>query len=297
MSANLKRSLFIASFILPTFIVYCIFTVYPILRGIYISFTDWSGGSETMNFIGLDNYRELIHDPIIYKAAYNDYFIVFWKVIGIMLIATYFAVALTRLKIKGSAFYRIVFFFPNVISVVVIGVIWRFVYNPKLGILNSLLSFITGKPVETPWLGDSDYALWALLPPAIWAGIGFFMILLIAGIMSIPAPLYESAEIDGASQWKQFFHVTLPLLWEQLKVSVVLIVLTSLNGSFIIVSIMTYGGPDNATQVLGYRLFEKAFGTYQMGYASAVGVLILVLSLLTTVVMRWLMRRESVEVS
>jgi N-acetylglucosamine transport system permease protein len=214
-----------------------------------------------------------------------------------MIIACFFAVALTRLRIKGAGFYRVVFFFPNVLSIVVIAVLWRFIYNPTLGLLNGFLSFILGREVETPWLGDSKYAIWALLPPAVWAGIGFFMILLIAAIKSIPASLYESAEIDGARQWKQFTNITLPLIWEQVKVSIVLIVITSLNGSFAIVSVMTEGGPDNATQVLGYYLYQMGFKQYHMGYASAIGVFILVLSLVTTVVLQRLMKRDTVEVS
>ncbi|WP_256758869.1 carbohydrate ABC transporter permease [Cohnella sp. WQ 127256] len=297
MTTKRKRSLFIASFILPTLVLYSLFIFYPIIRAIYISFFDWSGSSENMNYIGFGNFREMYSDPIIYKAIANDYFLIFWKVIGIMTIACFFAVALTRFRMRGASFYRVVFFFPNVLSIVVIAVLWRFIYNPSLGLLNDILSLIVQREVEIPWLGDSRYSLWALLPPAIWAGIGFFMILLIAAIKSIPASLYESAEIDGAKQWKQFTKITIPLIWEQVKVSIVLIVITSLNGSFAIVSVMTEGGPDNATQVLGYYLYQMGFKQYHMGYASAIGVFILVLSLITTAILQRLMKRDTVEVS
>ncbi|GGD53324.1 carbohydrate ABC transporter permease [Paenibacillus nasutitermitis] len=297
MTAKRKRTLFIASFILPTFILYCIFTVYPIFKALQISLFDWSGSSENMDYIGLGNFREMFSDPIIYKAIVNDYFLIFWKIVGIMLLATLFAVALTRFRMKGEKFFRAVFFFPNVLSIVVIAVLWRFIYNPSFGLLNNILSIILNRKVEIPWLGDTQYSLWALLPPAIWAGIGFFMILLIAAIKSIPLSLYESAEIDGAKQWKQFKHITLPLIWEQIKVSIVLIVITSLNGSFAIVSVMTEGGPDNSTQVLGYYLYQMGFKQFHMGYASAVGVLILVLSLLTTVILQKLLKKETYEVS
>ncbi len=297
MTTKRMRFLFIASFILPTFVLYCIFTLYPILRALYISLFDWSGSAENMNYIGLGNFREMFADPIIYKAIGNDYFLVFWKVIGIMLLATFFAVALTRFKMRGANFFRVVFFFPNVLSIVVIAVLWRFIYNPSFGLLNSILSIILNRKVEIPWLGDSEYSMWALLPPAIWAGIGFFMILLIAAIKSIPVPLYESAEMDGATQWRQFRHITFPLIWEQVRVSVVLIVISSLNGSFAIVNVMTEGGPDNSTQVLGYYLYQMGFKQYHMGYASAIGVLILAISLVTTVILQRLMKREIVEVS
>ena len=297
MTAAWKRRLFIASFIWPTLILFIVFTVYPVLRGLYYSFFDWSGSASAMDYIGVRNFQDIVRDPVITKAIANDYFLVFWKIVAIMTLAVFFAVALSRFKMRGTKFYRFAFFFPNVMSIVVIGVLWRFIYNPKLGILNGLLSVAQGRTVETPWLGDSTYALWALLPPAVWAGVGFYMILLIAGIKGIPQSLYESAEMEGARQWAQFRHITLPLVWEQIKVSVVLIMLTSLNGSFAIVSVMTEGGPDNATQVLGYYLFQMGFRQYHMGYAAAIGVLILALSLATTVVLQRVMKRESVELS
>lgn len=297
MSANAKRNWFIASFIVPTFLLFCLFTVYPILQGIYISLFEWSGSSEHMTFVGMQNFREMIGDPIIRTAIYNDYFLVFWKVIGIMLLATLFAVALTRFHMKKAAFFRVVFFFPNVISVVVIGVLWRYVYNPNLGFLNSFLSLFSAQPVKTPWLGDDKLAMWSLLPPTIWAGIGFYMILLIAAILSISDSLYEAAEIDGASQWEQFWTITVPLIWEQIKVSILSIVMTTLNGSFIIVMIMTEGGPDNATQVMGSYLYQMGFRQFNMGYAAAIGVLILVMSLITTAALQRLMKRDVIEMT
>lgn len=269
--------------------------IYPLIRGLYISFFDWSGSSESMDFIGLDNYRELFADEIVPKAIMNDYFLVFWKVIFITIIATFFAVALTRLKNRESGIYRVVFFFPNIISVVVIGVLWQFIYSPNIGFLNSFLSLFTKEPVTTGWLGDSEWALWALLPPSIWAGIGFYMILIIAAILNVPESLYESAKIDGAGEWQQFISVTIPLIWEQIKTSVLHIVMTTLNGSFIIVWIMTEGGPDNATQVMGSYLYQMGFRQYHMGYAATIGVMILVFSLITTLLLQRLMKRETIE--
>ncbi|QGQ98065.1 sugar ABC transporter permease [Paenibacillus psychroresistens] len=298
MTVTLKRSLFIASFMVPTFVLYCIFTAYPIIQALYISLLKWSGSSANKEFIGLANFREMLHDPVILKAVANDYFLVFWKIVGIMTLSIFFAVAITRFKIKGAVFYKIAFYIPNLLSIVVIAILWRFIYHPSMGLLNAFLSLIMGRKIETPWLGDKTYAIWALLPPAIWAGIGFFMILLIAAITSIPTSLYESSEIDGASQWKQFIHITFPLIWEQVKVSVVYIVISSLNGNFGIVQVMTpNGGTDNSTQVMGFYLYDQGFLRYHMGYASSIGVLILVLSLLTTVILQRLMRREVHEVS
>lgn len=290
-----KKNLFISTFLLPTFVMFLVFMIYPMARGLYLSFFDWSGGSETMNYIGLDNYRELIADEIIPKAIRNDYFLVFWKVILIMTFATFFAVALTRLKLKEYSFYRVVFFFPSIISVVVIGVLWSFIYNPSIGFLNAFLSLFTQEPVTTNWLGNPNLAIWSLLPPSVWAGIGFYMILLIATILTIPESMYEAADIDGANQWQQFTKVTIPLVWHQFTTSIIHIVITTMNGSFIIVQLMTLGGPDNATQVMGSYLYQQGFRQYHLSYGATIGVMILVLSLITTLILHRFLHREAVE--
>lgn len=286
---------FLIVFVLPTFALFCLLTLYPMARGVYTSLFDWSGMSSNMTFIGLDNYRRLFDDEIIPRTIRHDYFLVFWKVVLILLLATLFAVALTRLKLRESAFFRAVFFFPNVISVVVIGVLWRFIYNPNLGFLNAFLSLFTKEPVSIAWLGDSDLALASLVPPSVWAGIGLYMVLIMSGIMGISESIYESAKIDGAGEWKQFTSLTVPLVWEQIKVSLLSIVMTTLNGSFLIVWLMTEGGPDNATQVMGSYLYQVGFKQYEMGYATAIGVMILVLSLLTVALLNRLLKKEAYE--
>ncbi|UJF31585.1 carbohydrate ABC transporter permease [Paenibacillus hexagrammi] len=293
-----KRNLFIASFIIPTFLFFCVFTVYPVIQALQKSFYDWSGMSENSEFIGFDNFIEMFKDPIILTAIGNDYFLVVGKVIGIMMLATFFAVALTRFKLRSSGFFRAIFFIPNVISVVVIGVLWNFIYNPQIGFLNAFLSLFTKEKVDIAWLGFPKHTIWMLLPPTIWAGIGFYMILMIAAIVNIPASYYEAANIDGAGQWGQFRHITMPLIWEQIKVSIINIVITTLNGSFVIVQLMTNGGqPDNTTHVMGSYLYRMAFQQYHFGYGAAIGVMILVISMITTLILQRILRQETIEMS
>ncbi|SDS08446.1 carbohydrate ABC transporter membrane protein 1, CUT1 family [Paenibacillaceae bacterium GAS479] len=295
--AKLQRKLFIAAFIIPTFLYFCLFTIYPILQALYNSFFDWSGMSQFKDYVGLQNFKDLLQDPIMLNAIGNDYFLVAGKVIGIMLIATFFAIALTRLRIRGAGFFRSIFFIPNVLSVVVVGVLWGFIYNPQIGFLNGFLSLFTKEPVTINWLGFESHSIWMLLPPTIWAGIGFYMILLIAAITNIPESLYEAADIEGAGQWHQFWHISLPLVWEQMKISIINIMMTTLNGSFVIVTIMTAGGPDNSTQVMGSYLYQQAFKQAHFGYGASIGIAILTTSLVTTLLLQWLLRREQVEVS
>src|SRR5690606_129266 len=198
-----QRYLFLAFCILPTFILFAIFTLYPLFSGLYYSFFDWSGSSHVKTFIGLDNYKKLFTDSIIPKTIIHDYFLVVTKVIGIMTMAIFFAVALTQLKIKEAPFYRIVFFFPNIMSVVVIGILWTFIYNPNLGLVNSGLEYLGLENLARPWLGDEKWALPSIVLPAIWAGIGLFMLMLMGGIANVDKSFYEAAEIDGASDRQQ----------------------------------------------------------------------------------------------
>jgi N-acetylglucosamine transport system permease protein len=290
-----QKYTFLAFCLVPTFIMFSIFTLYPLFSGLYYSFFDWSGSSQVKTFIGFDNYIKLINDSIIPGTIIHDYFLVVTKVIGIMVLAMFFAVALTQLKIKEAPFYRVVFFFPNIMSVVVIGILWTFIYNPSLGLVNSGLAFLGLENWARPWLGDETWALPSLVLPSIWAGIGLFMLMLMGGIANVSKSYYEAAEIDGASEWQQFWKVTLPLVWPQIKISVLYIVITTLNGSFIIVQIMTKGGPNNATHVMGSYLYEQAFIRYNFGYGATIGVMILILSLITVLVLQLFMRRDKVE--
>ncbi|HWL26595.1 MAG TPA: sugar ABC transporter permease [Ureibacillus sp.] len=290
-----QKYLFLAFCLLPTFIVFCLFTVYPMVGGVYYSFFDWSGTSSVMKFIGLDNYKRIFSDSVIPKAIFNDYFFVFVKVIGIMVLSLFFAVALTQLRIKEAPFYRIVFFFPNIMSVVVIGILWQFIYDPNIGLLNGLFRAIGLEAWARPWLGDMTWALPSIAIPAIWAGIGLFMLLLMGGISNIPKSLYEAADIDGASEWQQFWKITVPLIWPQIKTSILYIIITSLNGSFVLVQVMTAGGPGIATEVLGSYLYQRAFEDFKFGYGAAIGVVILVLSLATVLIFQFLLKKEKVE--
>ncbi|GGH76372.1 N-acetylglucosamine transport system permease protein [Pullulanibacillus pueri] len=290
-----QKYLFLLFCLLPTLVVFVIFTIYPLFNGLYLSFFDWSGTGSVKTFIGLGNYKELLHDPIIPKTIWHDYFLVVTKVIGIMIIATFFAVALTQLKVKEAPLYRVIFFFPNIMSVVIIGILWQFIYNPDLGIFNTGLKAIGLGSWTRPWLGSMEWSLPSLVLPSVWAGIGLFMLMLMGGIMNVSKSLYEAAEIDGANQWQQFWRLTVPLVWPQIKTSILYIVITTLNGSFVIVQIMTQGGPNNATQVMGSYLYQKAFQEFHFGYGATIGVMILILSLATVLVLQFLLKREKVE--
>ncbi|MGY4690427.1 carbohydrate ABC transporter permease [Salibacterium sp. K-3] len=290
-----QRYGFLAFCLLPTFILFLIFTIYPLFSGMYYSFFEMSGVSSNKEFVGFDNYIELFQDEVFPHTIWHDYFLVVTKVTGIMILSTFFAVALTQLRIKEAPFYRIVFFFPNIMSIVVIGILWMFIFNPDLGLINSGLEAVGLGEWTKAWLGNPDTALSALVLPSVWAGIGLFMLMLIGGILTIPESYYEAAVVDGASGWQQFWKVTVPLVWPQIKNSILYIVITTLNGSFIIVQVMTEGGPDNSTQVMGSYLYQQAFQRNNFGYGATIGVAILILSLITVLLLQKFMKREKIQ--
>ena len=290
-----QKYLFLAFCIIPTLLVFLIITFYPLTQGLYLSFFDWSGMSANREFVGFDNYIKLFKDPIIPTTIINDYFLVVIKVFFIMILAIFFAVVLTQLKLKESPFYRVVFFFPNIMSVVIIGILWMFIYSPNMGVLNAGLELLGLGEWARPWLGDLDWALAAIVVPLVWAGIGLFMLMLMGAIMNIPKSLYEAADIDGANEWVKFSKITLHLIWPQIKTSIIYIVITTLNGSFILVQIMTEGGPNNATQVMGSYLYQQAFKNFNFGYGATIGVMILILSLFTVLILQFLLKKEKVE--
>ena len=295
MSQKRNQRIFILLCILPPLLLFCAFTIYPLFDGLYMSFYKWSGLSGKKTFIALDNYIRLIKDPVIPKTIFNDYFLVVVKVIFIMALALLFAVVLTQFKPRGTAFFRFVYFFPNVMPVVTTAILWTFIFSSNMGLLNALLDLMGMGRLKRSWLGDLHTALPCIAVVLIWAGIGLFMLMLMGAISNIPRELYEAADIDGAGKWRQFCQLTIPLIWPQIKTSVVYIITTTLNGSYVLVQLTTLGGPANATQVMGSYLYQQAFGNYNFGYAAAIGVMILVLNLGTVLLAQLLLKREKVE--
>ena len=229
MSQKKNKRIFLLLCTVPTLVLFCLFTIYPLFDGLYMSFYKWSGLSGKKTFLGLGNYQRLLTDSVVGKTILNDYFLVVVKVIFIMALALLFAVVLTQLKPRGTAFYRFVYFFPNVMPVVTTAILWTFIFSSNMGLLNALLDLVGLGNLQRGWLGDLHTALPCIAVVLIWAGIGLFMLMLMGAISNIPQDIYEAAEIDGAGKWRQFFRITIPLIWPQIKTSVVYIITTTLN--------------------------------------------------------------------
>lgn len=291
----------IIPFLLPALVLYGVFVLYPYARAFYISMTSWRGTSANMPWVGLDNYRNLLTDTRFMDAlTRNGQLLIVLPIVTIG-IALLFAALFTQggkgEKVGGAGFYRIVFFFPQVISAVIVGILFTYVYNPSYGILNGFLGAIGLDSLKRAWLGDPATILWAIAAVAVWSAVGFYMVIFIASMQSIPTSFYEAAVLDGAGRFRQFKDITLPLMWETIRTALIYIAIAALD-FFTLVQVMTGGGGGVAArkaEVAAVFMYGEAFTRNRWGSASAVGVILLILTLLLSVVIMRVTRRETYE--
>ncbi|MFJ4471727.1 carbohydrate ABC transporter permease [Streptomyces sp. NPDC089424] len=301
---------FVAGFLLVPVVLYLTFVIWPYIQTFGYSLTDWKGQSQTFDFVGLDNYKALFQDDIFMGAIWhNILFLVFIPVITILL-ALFFAFMLNAggrsraggvSGVAGSRFYKVVYFFPQVLSLAILAVLFGAVYRSDSGgMLNGFLVKLglvdANNPVE--WLNEPDFVLWALILVVVWHGVGFYLVLFSAAMQSIPRDIYEAALIDGAGRSQSFFRITLPLLWDSVQTAWVYLGIAAMD-MFILVSTMTSGefggGPDHASEVMSTVMMRNFLYYGKSGYACAMGVVMLLLTLILSVVMLRATRRERVE--
>lgn len=287
----------IIPFVLPGFLLYAVFVLWPYSQSFYVAMTDWGGFSPDKDFVGLANFRKLAGDDLFWNALkHNAQMLVVLPVATISL-ALFFAALLSGgdRSVRGSDFYRIVFFFPQVMSAVILGILWGFIFHPSLGLLNGTLGAVGLESLQRPWLGDPDLVLWAIAAVVVWSAVGFYMVLFIAGMQSIPHDLYEAATLDGASRWSSFWGITLPLLRDHLQVALVFVGIGALD-LFALVQVMAEGGgPSRAADVIARYMYDSAFKQSNFGYATAIGVVLLILTLALSLVTIKLTNQERVE--
>lgn len=291
----------IIPFLLPALILYSVFVLYPYARAFYISLTSWRGTSANMPFVGFDNYRRLLDEQRFIDAlTRNAQLLVVLPLITIgiaLLFASLFTQGGKGKGVKGASFYRITFFFPQVMSAVIVGILFTYVYSPNNGLLNGVLRAVGLDSLTRAWLGNPQTILWAIAAVAIWSSVGFYMVIFIASMQSIPTTFYEAAVLDGAGKWKQFKDITLPLMWETIRTSLIYIAIAALD-MFTLVQVMTGGGSSGASrkaEVAAVYMYSEAFTKSRWGSASAVGVMLLILTLILSVVIMRVTRRETYE--
>lgn len=263
------------------------FIGYPLLFAMYSSFTKWNGLSEPV-FNGLDNYIEMAADPYFWKAMGNTVFMMIGIPIG-LIISLLLALALNR-RMRGTTFFRTVYYVPVISSLAAVAILWQWAYNGDFGLINQVLDMVG---IEGPnWLQDASTAKPAIIIMAVWKGIGFSMLLYLAALQSVPRHLYEAAAIDGANAVQQFWHITVPMLR---PVTFFLVVTSIIGGAqiFIEINIMTpTGGPEFSTASIVWYIWQKAFNYLQMGYATAMSVVLGLLVFLVTAIQFRVNRRS-----
>lgn len=270
-------------FLSPNLIGFLAFIFLPVLASLGLSFVQWDLLSE-IKWIGLGNYKELSSDPIFWKVMWNTVYYTLGTVPTGIIISLALAIALNQ-KLKGVKLFRAVYFLPVISSTVAVGMIWQWLYNPEFGLVNYLLSLI-GIPGPS-WLTSTSWAMPAVILTSIWKGLGFNMLLFLAGLQGIPESYYEAAEIDGAGWWAKFRNVTLPLLSPTTFFVVVMSIINSFQ-VFDQIFVMTQGGPARCTSVLVHYLYQNAFEYFKMGYASAIAyVLFFIVFVLTMIQLRY----------
>jgi raffinose/stachyose/melibiose transport system permease protein len=269
-------------FVLPALLLYAVFFIYPFFRTIYLSMTDWNGVLPPM-FTGTQNYQRLLNDSQMWHSLKNN---VIWVIFGTaapIIIGLFLSVMLWS-GTKGSLAFRTIYFLPVVVSPVVIGVIWSWIYNPLFGVLNRFLRDIGLGNLAKGWLGEPATALYAVLVTAIWSYIGFCVVVLFAGLQKVDTQLVDAAKIDGANAWIRFRHVIIPQISSVLTMVLVYTVIGGFN-VFDLVWIMTKGGPNNASEVIASYTYEKAFtGETEVGYGSALSIVMTVIALIAAII-------------
>ncbi|NLC28018.1 MAG: sugar ABC transporter permease, partial [Campylobacteraceae bacterium] len=288
------RGRFIFFCLAPAVILFTVFMLYPTFNVFRISLYKWGGYSANKTFVGLENFKTLLDDKNFLRSFQNTVLLIVLVTVVTMTLALFFAAILTREKVKGKSFFRIVFYIPNILSVVIIAAIFSAIYDPERGLLNGLLSIF--KPgTQVQWLGNQKIVIYSILIAMIWQAVGYYMVMYMSSMSAVPESLYESANIEGASRTKQFFQITIPLIWTNIRTTLTFFIISSINMVFLLVKAMTDGKPDGSTEVFLTYMYKQAYGNSSYGYGMAIGVVVFIFSFALSAIVNGITKRETLE--
>lgn len=278
--------LFICISVLPAVILTLMFTTWPTVQALYLSFTNATSLGLNNKFVWLDNYIYMFHDKSFIQALKNTA-----KLMAVVPVITIFcslvlAFVLNQCKLKERVLYRTIFYFPNIVSLTVVGIIWSFVFHPNVGIINKILGAVGLESLQRSWLGDSKTALWCIAFTLLWQAAGYYMVMHIAAMDGISPEIYESATLDGASAWRKLVSITMPLMKDIIGITFVLALSGTINLSFVLSQVMTGGGPNGASSVLLQYMYTQGFVNGNFGYAMAITVFTLAISVALSMLSR-----------
>lgn len=266
-------------FILPAAVVLVIFFFIPFFQTFLLSFLDYSKNIYSPTFIGIDNYIKLLHNPIFYKVLWNT-FIYLFVAVPILVIFPLFLAILINQKIRGVTIYKILIYLPVIVSIVVAAIAFKWLYADE-GVLNYLVTLFGFNPIG--WLTDPNFALYSVIIVTIWKGIGYYMIIYLAALMSVPKELYEACDIDGASFFTKHLTVTVPHIMPTIALVSTISAISAMK-VFAEIYVMTKGGPLNSSKTIVYYIYERAFENLDLGFASAMAVVLLVIVMIFSLI-------------
>lgn len=295
MNEKKQKKVFITLCLLPATLLVLIFMVYPTMNVFFMSLFKWGGYSAEKTFVGLDNFKTLIKDMAFFRSFQNTILLIVIVTIFTLALALIFASILTREKFKGVNLFRIIFYIPNILSIVVIAAIFSAIYDPSSGLLNNLLSAVRLENLQQLWLGNQKIVIYSIGAALIWQAIGYYMVMYMASMASIPESLYEASALEGASAIQQFFTITLPLTWSTIRTTLTFFVISTINLSFLLVKAMTNGGPDGSTEVFLSYMYKQAYTNSSYGYGMAIGVVVFTFSFILSAVLNKITKRDVYE--
>ena len=281
--------------VLPAVLLLAVFVYFPMFDSLRLSLYEWDAFNPRPDFVGLSNYQEMFADPIFWGAIFNNlaYAVVSLVFqVGLALVLAAVLEELVGKRLRGAL--RTLYFIPAAVAITVVGILFTFIYNPEFGLLNAVLELVGLESWTHAWLGEESTAIWSIIAMSQWQGIGYSAILFVVAIQRIPRMYYDAVHIDGGGHVRAFFTITVPMVREMTT----LLVILTVSGAFLVfneVMVMTAGGPNNSSQVLGTWLYRKAFFEDNMGYASAVASVIFVITFTFAAIQLLIGRRRRFE--
>ncbi len=282
----------------PAAILFIIFMIVPTFDVFRMSLYKWGGYTADKEFVGLKNFKTLFGSDKFYQAFQNTILLIVVVTIVTFAMALIFAAILSREKIKGQNFFRVIFYIPNIFSVVVISAIFSAIYDPNQGLLNSILNLFRGSAgAEDPilWLGSQKLVIYSIAIAMVWQAIGYYMVMYMASMANVPESLYESANLEGAGRIRQFFSITLPLIWTNIRTTLTFFIISTINMSFLFVKAMTNGNPDGASNVFLSYMYQEAYTNSSYGYGMAIGAVVFIFSFALAGILNAVTKRDEIE--
>lgn len=295
MNRQRSEKKFVFACLAPAVILLILFIFIPTVNVFRMSLYQMGGITNRQEFVGLANFKDLMADTGFLQAMQNTIVVIVMVMLFTIILAILFAALLQRGDFKGKNFFRIIFYIPNILSIVVIAGIFGAIYNPNNGLLNSFLHAIHLDPLAHKWMGEPDIVLYSVIFALVWQAIGYYMVMYMASMASIPPDYYEAASLDGATEMQMFWKITFPLIWNNIRTTLTFYIISTINLSFLFVQIMSDGGPNGSTEVLLNYMYKQAYGNGAYGYGMAIGVVVFLFSFVLAGVVNKITDREVYE--